>query len=109
MDFFVYILYSKKLEKFYIGTTDNVERRLNEHNNGHYESAFTSKGIPWELFLSITCEDSNAAYKLERFIKQMKSSAFIKRIKSEPTIIDSIREQLKSGGIGIPKPRERKT
>ena len=96
MDFFVYILYSKKLEKFYIGTTDNVERRLNEHNNGHYESAFSSKGMPWELFLSITCENSETAYQLERFIKQMKSSAFIKRIKSDPTIIDSIKEKLKS-------------
>ena len=37
--FFVYILFSNKLNRFYIGTTDNVEKRLLEHNSGFYASS----------------------------------------------------------------------
>jgi hypothetical protein len=46
----VYILFSQKLNRFYVGTTDDVERRLQEHNEGTYKDAFTSKGIPWVNF-----------------------------------------------------------
>ena len=63
--FFVYILFSKKLNRYYIGTTDNVEKRLFEHNSGLYVNSFTMRGIPWELSLSYTCESSEKAYKLE--------------------------------------------
>jgi putative endonuclease len=87
MQYFVYILFSEKLNKFYIGTTTNVERRLQEHNNDLYKTAFSPKGIPWTLFLSILCQSSKQAYNLERFIKKMKSSAFIRRLKAEPEII----------------------
>ena len=44
---YTYILYSAKLNKYYIGACINMERRLMEHNSGH--STFTSLEIPWEL------------------------------------------------------------
>ena len=50
----VYILYSKKLNRFYTGTTDDFERRLAEHNSNKYDDGFTSRGIPWELFFAKT-------------------------------------------------------
>ena len=34
--YFVYIIYSTKLDNYYVGTTDDVERRLNEHNSKKY-------------------------------------------------------------------------
>ncbi len=40
--FFVYILYCKTADTFYVGSTDNYERRLIEHNN-HEKNKFTSK------------------------------------------------------------------
>ena len=88
--FFVYILFSKKLNRFYIGTTDDIERRLREHNSGLYSGSFTSKGIPWELTLSYCCQSSEIAYKLERFIKKMKSKKFIISIIESEKIIDDI-------------------
>ncbi|MCB8994752.1 MAG: GIY-YIG nuclease family protein [Bacteroidales bacterium] len=30
--FYIYILYSAKYDKYYVGHTDNVPRRLEEHN-----------------------------------------------------------------------------
>jgi len=36
--YFVYILHSKKDHKFYIGYTNNLHRRIEEHKNGEVES-----------------------------------------------------------------------
>ena len=88
--YFVYIIYSTKLDNYYVGTTDDVERRLGEHNSKKYLDSFTCKGIPWELKLSYSCEKSEIAYKLERFIKRMKSRKFIVKIIDDKTILDDI-------------------
>ena len=88
--YFVYILYSAKLDKYYVGTTDDVERRLFEHNSKKYSDSFTSKGIPWELKLSYSCDLSTTAYKLEKFIKRMKSRKFIHSIIEDVAILDAI-------------------
>lgn len=63
----VYVLRSKKDSSFYVGYTNNIERRLKEHNNGLVE--YTRKYLPWRLiyyesFLSI--ED---AKKREKSLK----------------------------------------
>ncbi len=88
--FYIYIIYSLKSNTYYIGTTDNVERRLNEHNSKFYKNSYTSKGIPWEINLSYQCENSNQAYKLELFIKRMKSRKFIEKIINQTDILDEI-------------------
>jgi len=46
--FYVYILHSPSSNIYYVGSTDDVERRLIEHNHLS-ENAFTSKHRPWEL------------------------------------------------------------
>ena len=43
--YFVYILYSQRINKYYIGCTENLDKRLEEHNASL--SNFTSKGVPW--------------------------------------------------------------
>src|SRR5262245_8965748 len=76
MPFFVYIIYSPSLQRFYTGTTDDVSKRIEEHNSAKYFRTFTTRGIPWELFFQIECKTSDQAYKLEKFITKMKSSTF---------------------------------
>ncbi len=44
---FTYIIYSAKLNKYYVGACTDLDRRLYEHNIGH--SKFTSTGVPWVL------------------------------------------------------------
>jgi len=39
-----YILFSEKLNKYYVGSTSDIERRLEEHNRG--KEKFTSIGKP---------------------------------------------------------------
>jgi len=71
----VYFLYSKKIDKYYIGACTDLDRRLYEHNLGH--SKFTSIGIPWELVYKEEWEDLTLAKQREMKIKKMKSRAYI--------------------------------
>ena len=72
---FVYILYSEKIGKYYIGACENLERRLYEHNVGH--SKFTSTGVPWILKYSEIYPALQEAKQRERKIKAMKSRKYI--------------------------------
>ncbi|MBP2284174.1 putative endonuclease [Flavobacterium sp. CG_23.5] len=92
--YFIYIIYSKKLDRYYIGTTDKVEVRLHEHNSRFYSDSYTAKGIPWVLNLSFECESSENAYKLEKFLKRMKSRVFLEKVIIDPDILLDIQNKL---------------
>lgn len=65
--YYVYILYSKKLKKKYIGLTQEIKLRVKEHNNG--KTSFTKRGIPWKLiYLEIFLNKSDAVRE-EKFLK----------------------------------------
>ncbi len=93
--FFVYILYSRKLNKYYVGSTDDVDKRLKQHNSIHYENAFTYRGIPWELFHTIPDLESRQAYNIEEHIKNMKSKIYIKNLKQFPEMNEKLKEKYK--------------
>ena len=46
--FFLYILKCND-GSYYIGHTDNVEKRISEHKNSFYENAYTSTRLPFEV------------------------------------------------------------
>ncbi|TAH01254.1 MAG: GIY-YIG nuclease family protein [Sphingobacteriales bacterium] len=70
----LYILYSDKIDKYYVGACTNLERRLYEHNIGH--STFTKVGIPWVGVYQETFNTLPEAKKREAFIKKQKSRKF---------------------------------
>lgn len=74
-----------------MGTTDDPDRRLVEHNSGTFDDAFTRKGIPWTLFLIIDGLESNQAYKIEQHIKKMKSRKYFQNLLHFPEIIDKLK------------------
>ncbi|MEN8193301.1 MAG: GIY-YIG nuclease family protein [Bacteroidota bacterium] len=76
--FITYILYSKSIDKYYIGYTNNLELRIKRHNNGW--SKYSSKGIPWELVYSETFSSKSDAIKRENKIKKMKSRMYIENL-----------------------------
>ncbi len=82
--FSVYILYSIKLQRYYIGTTNDVDRRLFEHNTILYPNSYTEKGIPWSLDFVISGLSSKQAFEIEKHIKRMKSRQYIFNLKSYP-------------------------
>ena len=66
--FFVYILKSEKDNSLYIGKTNNVQRRLTEHNSGHTQS--TRSKLPYILLECITCDNEPSARKMEKEYKK---------------------------------------
>jgi len=65
--YFVYVLFSHKLNKRYIGSSLDIERRMREHNLGR--SKFTKAGIPWELIYKESFPTNYEARKRESFLK----------------------------------------
>ena len=75
---YTYILFSTKLNKYYVGACIDLERRMYEHNIGH--SKFTSTGVPWELMYTEIFESLPEAKKRELAIKKMKSRKYIESL-----------------------------
>jgi len=50
-----------------VGSTDNIHRRLNEHNSGKVDS--TKGRIPFSLEAYIAVRDQNKAIELEQYFK----------------------------------------
>lgn len=67
--FIVYILKNKTTGRHYIGSTNNLLRRLSEHNRGHTKSIRWQTGI-WE---AIYTEEYNILLEARRREKQIKS------------------------------------
>ncbi len=76
MKYFVYILYSKSIQKFYTGQTNDIDQRLKRHNDGREN--FTSKGVPWELVWFTPKESRSEAIILERKLKNLKQLRILK-------------------------------
>ncbi len=76
---FVYILKSDKTGKYYIGSSDNPERRLEtQHNIGFVRS--TRSGIPWKLVFKQEYINLLMARKIEYKLKKLKSRIIIEKI-----------------------------
>ena len=75
---YCYILYSIKLDKYYIGACTDFDRRFYEHNIGH--SKFTSTGIPWEKKFIKEFDTLQQAKTFELSLKKMKSRKYIERL-----------------------------
>jgi len=58
-------------------------------------TAFPQRVYRWDLFLEIECETSQQAYHFETFIKKMKSSKFIQRLKTEQQLVVDLLERFK--------------
>lgn len=65
--FFVYILLCAD-NTYYIGVTNNLDRRISEHNSGEVEG-FTSSRLPVHLLKSFGFNDIRLAIAFEKQIK----------------------------------------
>jgi len=74
----VYILYSESFKRYYVGYTNNLIRRVSEHNRK--KGKFTDAGIPWKLVHTERYSTKKEAMAREKFIKRKKSKSFILEI-----------------------------
>jgi putative endonuclease len=64
----VYVIYSKKAGKYYTGQTEDLKRRLNEHNEGTHGKYTKNKG-PWELLYFEEFKTREEALRREKYLK----------------------------------------
>lgn len=68
-NYYVYINYSEKADKYYIGQTENIESRILLHNSGLVQS--TSPYVPWVTVLLIEKSSRSEAMGLEKKLKNL--------------------------------------
>lgn len=76
MFYYVYVLQSAKDKNFYIGYTNNIKNRIQEHNSGHVES--TKRRIPLKLIYREGCLSKKDALKREKYLKTVWCKRYIK-------------------------------
>ena len=75
---YVYLLRSTSHpDRRYVGSTDDLRRRIGEHNDG--KAIHTAKSIPWRLVAAIAFEDDARALAFEQYLKSGSGIAFANR------------------------------
>ena len=87
---FVYIIYSKSINKYYVGETYSIEERLTQHNSKAFKDSFTTRAQDWIVVHSISCLNRSQARKIESHIKRMKSTTYIKNLIQHPEISEKL-------------------
>ena len=89
----VYILFSLKSNKFYIGETPGMASRLAFHNDVNKNTNSTKSGIPWDVFFFLEVENRIIARRIETHIKKMKSKKYLENLKKYPEISQKLIEK----------------
>jgi putative endonuclease len=80
--FYVYILFSKSRNHYYIGSTgDSLTERIRRHNSPH--KGFTANTTDWKLVYTEKFVSKIEAQKRERQIKSWKSRLLIEKLIAE--------------------------
>lgn len=79
--FYVYVIKSLKDNKLYVGQTDNLKKRFNEHNKGLVVS--TKPRRPFKLLYYEACNILEDSIKREKALKTGYGRAYLKRRLSE--------------------------
>jgi putative endonuclease len=78
MNYYVYVLQSHKDDKFYIGFTNNIERRMIEHNSGQGTS--TAPRRPFKLIYYEAHLSKEDAMRRERYFKTTKGKVTLRQV-----------------------------
>lgn len=74
--YYVYVLQSKKDREFYTGFTNDLNRRIKEHNNGYQFS--TKHRVPFELIYYEWGLNKDDAVSREKYLKSGRGKKYIK-------------------------------
>ncbi len=90
--YYVYVLKNKKDGRYYIGSTNNLQRRLKEHANGKTKSLLYRR--PLELVYYEECKTLTEARRREKIIKQYKAGKAFKRLIATAHVAQSVEHLL---------------
>ena len=91
--FYVYMLRCSD-GSYYVGHTENLEKRLAEHKSAFYKNCFTAKRLPVELVYVAEFETRDEAFVLERKIKRWKKSKKIALANKEWDLLSELAKKI---------------
>jgi len=74
---YVYILRSMVDKALYVGSTNDIERRLAQHNTGAVDSTRSRKPLNLEAFIAV--KDKSRAIELEKYFKTGSGKALLNK------------------------------
>ena len=80
----VYILYSQKIDNYYVGSCLDLKLRLEEHRNGKKDHAFTKRSDDWVVYFELLNLEYQVSRKIESHIKKMKSRKYFENLVTYP-------------------------
>ncbi|MCA9392377.1 GIY-YIG nuclease family protein [candidate division WWE3 bacterium] len=89
MFYYVYVLQSIKDKSLYIGFTEDLKRRLNEHNSG--KNISTKKSLPHKIIFYEAFLDKSDALNREKYLKSGWGHRSIKTLLNDYLNTDLIR------------------
>ncbi len=78
MEYYLYILKSTIVDKYYTGISKNPQKRLKYHNT--IEKGFTSRYRPWEIVFTKKFKTKAEAISAEKKVKGWKSKIMIEKL-----------------------------
>ena len=76
--YIVYVLYSEKFCRTYVGQTNKLEERICKHNRGAVDSTRPFK--PWNIIHTEKYETRAEAMRREKWLKSGRGRDFIKKL-----------------------------
>jgi putative endonuclease len=89
--FTLYVLYSEKFNKIYIGQTSDMEMRLNYHNIQAIKG-YTVKYRPWIILYTETFSSRSEVMKREKQLKSSRGRNFIWALKESVSLRGGVRQ-----------------
>lgn len=86
--YYVYVLLSMQDNRFYIGFTNDIERRIKEHNQG--KNISTVKRLPVKLMYYEAHLSKEDALRRESYFKTTKRKTNIKQILKESMLWERV-------------------
>jgi len=90
----VYILHSKKINRYYTGYTADITVRLEFHDNAE-TGKFTYNADDWIHMYTLECDSKQQALAVEKHIKSIKSKTYIQNLMKYPEIALKLKEKYK--------------
>ncbi len=83
--YYVYALVSQKDRKLYVGYTEDLRKRISEHNRGKVTS--TRYRVPFKLIYYEACRNKADALHRERYLKTAYGKRYLKnRLKNDLSV-----------------------
>lgn len=79
--FYVYILHSETKHRLYVGRTNNLKRRVKEHNDS--QNLSTKAYVPWTIIFYEAYTNSKDATRREKYLKTFQGKQAIRRMLRE--------------------------